>query len=665
MRIRVWIGGALGALMVGLALGPECKMPPIPSSCEIDPELQGLRDAGALCESVATPDEDPCGPLPDPASPPCEEDQYPDLPTQWIGYDTSPMGPFCVTGIPNWTRESLFIQLAKAPGGGGGSLARYCLYRWSGNDPTTLSADISALKMAFPGSVSEDRRAISPQMDFNDWAGVNFELGVDWGPTMSPTHPVRLVLVDNLSFFSPTPLPGSGDNFHGEVLYRVAAQQLCPTMDTPCSRLRASMAIRRRRIPLLNQEMEVANHGEYGRFSDLVRALEVEVMLRIAELIDNSPEPASRLVLALPLGYQPAPCAPNKACLQQEPGHDAVLKALQAASCIGAAIFAAAGNHTSTSETGLMYPAAWQDQPAPTPEECLALFLEGADAGAGLYNDIAVAYQNSWSLPLRPQRADGSFGHLLNAVGGLEHTGKPLLTAREGACPRYAALGLGLWNGDMPSGAHLLTGSSVATLVSGVRMARDWSLSPEKHPEDILDDDKNSTRITFSPQFPCVKWRCPTDGTRWVAMPNSYPISSQNPLPFLTMAHPTPAITAHLCPDTRLPAHCQRPTGMPFEESFPQPNGNPCVVKCVVLTDQQPNSSTLVVDPATDLIEARLIVWEGVTRKIIGIGSLSAEEQFKHVDYDIGPSARVMLEGLDSSGNYVRSQQILIADPSQ
>jgi hypothetical protein len=162
-----------------------------------------------------------------------------------------------------------------------------------------------------------------------------------------------------------------------------------------------------------------------------------------------------RLVVSAAVGADPNhPIASDPA---YAPAQSAIV-ALQAAYCMGAVVYAAAGNTTDNScgsqETQMLAPASYETFVAPTTGECLSW---GYTADDPFYTFV----------PGSP---------LIHAVGGLTGGDTPIPNHRRQAHPRLHATAS---DAISEKGEVAITGTSVATAaVAGATLLR-WSIDPE------------------------------------------------------------------------------------------------------------------------------------------------------------------------------------------
>jgi hypothetical protein len=236
---------------------------------------------------------------------------------------------------------------------------------------------------------------------------------------------------------------------HGRGVGLLIQELACPD-PTACSMwLSTNLAFGRR------DEDPAVPADERGAF--VGRPAELAVAINRALDIWRQFAPSERLVINLSVGWyeNTAPTAPSSALPVDA---FSVLNALSEASCYGALIIAAAGNTTDgpSPDEGPLYPAAWEQRPTPTHDEC--------------WGEYGIATGDS----VRSQT-----GPLLFSVGGVDGLDRPASNVRPGARPRLAAPAEHSAETDlMPFGNvfnSILSGSSVSAGVGTAAAAIAWS----------------------------------------------------------------------------------------------------------------------------------------------------------------------------------------------
>jgi hypothetical protein len=171
-----------------------------------------------------------------------------------------------------------------------------------------------------------------------------------------------------------------------------------------------------------------------------------------------------RLVMSAAVGADPNhPIASDPA---YAPAQSAIV-ALQAAYCMGATVYAAAGNTRDNScpndETEMLAPARYESVLAPTAAQC-----------------------SSWGYVQDNPGYTYLIGSpLIHAVGGVDGLDQPIANHRRDAHPRLAATAS---DAISSNGTVAITGTSVATaVVAGTHLLR-WSLDPNRSGPRVAKD---------------------------------------------------------------------------------------------------------------------------------------------------------------------------------
>lgn len=403
---------------------------------------------------------------------------------RWLGRKTPGGGP-CPEpspGDPTWRTESLFAPL---PANGGvlvvpPALADFCLYQSdgmvAGTDLARLKAlftnglllelepDLLAVSAASPGLLASRLwPALRDQLD--EQAGRS-PLGIGGGAV-----PVRLAVLDTEPTGPhKTPL-FRGRSAHGYTLLAMAEHLLCAGLG-PGSRCPAFLTARLG-LPFYRDGDGVIVHdevggGELGSLASLARAVQAEAKEWSLHALEGQ-----HLVLNLSLGWdrryggwQPSPGDMPLAMR-------AVLRALEDARCRGALIVAAAGNHiggpAAPEADGPWFPGGWERQAALDHSACEAA--------------LGVALDPS-HFP-----AANAYTPLVYAAAGLQGDGAPLTNASPTSAPRLAAFAdHAVVEGHQPGQpTAILTGSSVAALLTSAAAAAVWSQLPALGPAQVMD----------------------------------------------------------------------------------------------------------------------------------------------------------------------------------
>lgn len=613
-------------------------------------------------------------PPPPVAGEPQAGDMFGEDDTHWILIDSAKE---CPAAAP-WLSRHLFTPSIKTVLGLDGVLGKYCAYEW----PAAAGAtpDLSLLPAGLPRA--RDRRAITPQANtVEHWAHATFVNGITRPVGLAPalTDPrVRVIVADTEKDTGGGAGGAAGTNRHGELMADLVRELSCPPSGPCAVQVETRLALPRVRDPLQNIENTVTNRGDFGRFSDLVGAIDRSLVQWRADLQSGNPFPEV-LALSLSVGFEQQDKVP--------PGEDfaadgIVLQALRAFSCHGGAIFAAAGNHGGLGSTELLYPARWQDKLQPTTTECKNLISKSS-------SDTYVALQEAYStatggqaLFIRTyQPAGGSGaapGFLIHAIGAFDQGGVPIKKTRENACPRYGALGLG-WSVD-GAGQSLLTGTSVPTAVVSsffaAAMAQNSFAGVQQpylaeHPQAVLDQlAMLSPTKPFGASGPCGdKWTCPK--VPWIGGS----ISAQPSLVQHDQGHfplndyaPGAQVDGGVAEDNNCTQEplCEQKAASAVAAIFPQPNDPPCTRGCYVDLTR----FTFLINPAMSLTEVKLAIDSAdAPRQLVDI-TAAGQTLTKGTPYTfklatsvtIPRGARLSVSGLTGTNNVSVNEQVLLIE---
>jgi hypothetical protein len=284
---------------------------------------------------------------------------------------------------------------------------------------------------------------------------------------------VRVAVLDSV----PTGYqPGSanpGESPHGWAVAHTIRELSCPRPQSPMSACNSVIATHLA-LPLDGSGEEDRSHGGYyGRITDVAVALVDAVnawRIHNQGRAPTAPDYQSRLVANMSVAWEDdwggIPAGPNGATLS--PRTRAVYAALTHLKCWGGVAIAAAGNDPGgpVPVSGVMLPARWEIQPAPSAPACVT--FEGAGYAAGL------------PLPLFPP--PGTYNPLVPAVGALRADDHPIATTRPAGRPRLAALGAHVVamdrSGPIEIPTAVQTGTSMAAAITSGVTATAWGYAP-------------------------------------------------------------------------------------------------------------------------------------------------------------------------------------------
>ncbi|MBN1205932.1 MAG: S8/S53 family peptidase [Myxococcaceae bacterium] len=377
-------------------------------------------------------------------------------------------------------------------------LARFCAYDWepAGSAPPSLEA-VETLKTALAHKVERvdpERRAVAPlgtsatteaawqtlHTDFHAQTGRLETLPVD---ANSPPEQVRVAVVDS-SPRSYSDGEAVEDRLgHGYAMGRIIRELGCPDGSAACiSQVANHLALPQ--VTPTRRDPELG--GYFGEQTQLARAIHSAVSdWRSYNLGSSTPETPGaqqpRMVVSLSLAWDGRYGGPYPGDqVEQLPAPArAVHAAITHAVCHGAVVIAAAGNDPGGPDEvkGPMFPAGWEQKPAPGPLQCASLEAPG--------------YPGTVTYHLFPPAGLDVYQPLVFAVGGVRGDYRPLASTRPGGRPRLVAPGahavasdVGADGGVVPT--DILTGSSVsAAVVSGV-VSTLWGYRPELSGPEVM-----------------------------------------------------------------------------------------------------------------------------------------------------------------------------------
>lgn len=372
-----------------------------------------------------------------------------------------PAGPFGLGGV--WRLSSPF-ESVYASGPLPPRLEPYCQYDWVSR--TGASPDVAALPAeggrTWDQWLDRDCHVVAPLSNaFHVTLAPSlrdaFLAQVDWSDDLpvDPVHPEAGVLVSVIDSSAGAPGNGQahGANFlHGYEVARVVRELACRDPDGTAPD-RGCMAYTDHPLALpriSTTQVDYGYGGYFGSQGDLARA----IFDGLERFDENALLGVSRHVLNLSIGWSPryGGASPN------DPRTSAPIRAvfdvLAEARCRGALIVAAAGNDEggTSHRTGLMYPAAWEDE--------------------------SVACDST------------THDRLLVAVGGVDGVDHPLENGRPEGHPRLVA------PADHVSVLHrssstlytdAASGTSMAAAVMSAASAVVWGYAPSLDADQVRD----------------------------------------------------------------------------------------------------------------------------------------------------------------------------------
>ncbi|MEO0425311.1 MAG: S8/S53 family peptidase [Pseudomonadota bacterium] len=411
---------------------------------------------------------------------------------RWVGTSTNPGQP-CPPAT-GWEVERLFEdpELPVPPPG----LARYCVYELPDDVPFTAELRGNLQARVGDGSLSAiepDQMVLSaeaegqlPQRLFRQLSEHFLrEAGQTVDPVDYPDGPntVRLTLLDT----QPTGVdPEQFTQYtsaHGYTLATLIERMICNgTADDCAADVRTRLTLGNVCFDQRTKDSACRNGlngGWFGAQTDLARAIRNEVREWTAQTNPGVGDEQQHLILNLSLGWnrrfggnQGFPAMPLAVA--------SVYSALQDASCRGALVFAAAGNqHGGPDEPGgPMYPAAWEQQRAPSFIQCRVQLVE------------STAYVPRWAFPTQAFMANNR--PLVVATGGVRVDNSIIFNGRpNGGEPTLVAFAdhaatesLAIPNTPTVT----LTGTSVASAVVSAAAAVGWRFENALRTRTLLDN---------------------------------------------------------------------------------------------------------------------------------------------------------------------------------
>ncbi|MEM7677816.1 MAG: S8/S53 family peptidase [Myxococcota bacterium] len=351
--------------------------------------------------------------------------------------------------VTGWQTEPVF------PGATELELRNYCIYRYTGlGDPT--AANIAALPgeptpdclvahpLATPSFFSTVRDAFHTQIELPT---------LEQQPGLPAPEKTWIAMIDT----SPASKVSDGravaaPDMHGYVLARILREVGCPNNPAAACTVHVHHELALPWIFDGTTWISSSAGGHFGYQTDVARAVN-----RAVEAWKTSTE--SRLVVNLSIGWLDTYGG-------RDPGKhaasDTTYAAIAKARCLGAIVFAAAGNKSGglVHTEGPLVPALWASHRAPSPAEC------------SRYSGTNAIPSPGWGL--------------LEAVGGVDPSDRPLANARPNSTPRLVAPGFmgtadGLTHEDLT-----LSGTSVSTAVAAVAAAIAWAYAPDASASEVM-----------------------------------------------------------------------------------------------------------------------------------------------------------------------------------
>lgn len=439
----------LGAL--GCSTGAPDPQGPVEGPA-LDSTQAALSDAQrAWCDRLRAGGEQTpwwCGGLEGPLEPPfaaaCTD-------SEWVGYQIEAVGcPEAPSADGIW---EVTVPHARSRAA---QLRRFCRYRWLPNQPANLPPDVAALPDVPGLRMERDCDVVAghaiPQaaadLMFETWQ-TQVELP-DWN-RVEPfdVAPIRVAVIDGGFGGVQGPLaPGLLSLAHPTAVGSTVRAIACPQRGQGA--FCGAGTPNYNAMPYLARDDQGELGGVLGTQSHYAQAVTDAVDDWLAEPAQTRPR---GLILNLSLGWDGEYDAFSALRM---PGVEAYW-ATRYAACQGALLIAAAGNAATDTDSGPLFPAAYEA----LPRDC------GAPAGEGVYQP------------------------LVHAVGGVDGRDLPLAITRPGSLPRLVAPAsfVAVPRDTQPYFIEVppvMSGSSMAAAATSGAAAFLWSLYPNAHPDLIM-----------------------------------------------------------------------------------------------------------------------------------------------------------------------------------
>lgn len=374
-----------------------------------------------------------------------------ETPWRWIGV-LNAFPPCPVAPSPGWAVRPLF-PAALWPYDP--ELARFCVYEWAGPWPIPPFLSPPGFAQLYP-----DRMALAPAAEDQNgelWQTLATAFEEHAGATplipSSSKAPTRVAVIDTSPTRGTNPQGLPETSPHGQTLRKLLHRLLCSPNCVADVTPRLALAYTsfdpnqqgafQRNLP---------QGGHFGTLGELAEAIGAELVDWLA--LGNSKPP---LVINLSVAWDPIYGGASQDLAQMLPDVLAVYRAIEAVSCQGAIVVAAAGNLSDRrgDNFGPMLPALWGKR--------------------------ILAPEPFCSLAGDP---------MLYAAGGVRADGDPLANARPRSAPVLAAYGDHgvIEDADEPGEpTPILTGSSVAAVVVSAAAAAVAHHRPELSPAEVME----------------------------------------------------------------------------------------------------------------------------------------------------------------------------------
>lgn len=368
------------------------------------------------------------------------------------------------TGV--WQGSHLFSATAPL------RLRRHCAYDWIPNVPGG-PPDVTTLVQTKPGAELDCPVVATLASDLSDEPAIwkplrqTFRTQAGRASSLAPTKArTRVAVLDTAAV--PYDDFELDNNPHGRAVGRAIADLTCAGKEDLATGCVAEISNHPalRRTP---DGVDDSRGGHFGTRGDLARAL-YDAVLDWQHDWASQQTIAERLVVNMSLGWAPEWGGGTDPKYMPKPAL-AVWDVLEFVRCHGALLVAAAGNYSDPYSKGPMYPALWEQMPAPSASTCggLVTSIPGGHA----------AFAGSEGGMYRP---------LVVAAGGVDWQDLPLGNSRELGQPRLLGYAQAVTTDDVRSNhTRLLSGSSMSAATTSGAAATAWAYNPKLSATELLE----------------------------------------------------------------------------------------------------------------------------------------------------------------------------------
>lgn len=351
-------------------------------------------------------------------------------------------------------------------------LQRYCAYDWI---PAVAGApaDVTKLVQTKPGAELDCPVVATLASDVSDeptiWKPLRetFRKQAARVSSLAPTKArTRVAVLDTAAV--PYDDFDLDNNPHGRAVGRAIADLACDGKEDVATTCVAEIS----NHPALLRTPDGIDDGHGGHFGtrgDLARAL-YDAVIDWQNDWASQQTIAERLVVNMSLGWAPEWGGGTDPKHMPKPAL-AVWDVLEFVRCHGALLVAAAGNYSDPYSKGPMYPALWEELPAPSESTCSGLVTS---IPGGL-----APFAGSESGMYRP---------LVVAAGGVDWQDRPLGNSRELGQPRLLGYAQAVTTDDVRTNhTRVLSGSSMSAATTSGAAATAWAYNPKLSATELLE----------------------------------------------------------------------------------------------------------------------------------------------------------------------------------